>query len=302
LSKVFGCNVMSEHAPAGKISRRKFLKVAAVGSVMGGVVLAAARCGSQVTPQDLQVDEVEVPIARLPRRLDGLRIVQLSDLHLSAVVSLEHIQYAVSIAQSLAGELIVLTGDYVTRGADGVVTCAQALAGLRAPLGVYATLGNHDYWNGATHVADSLAAAGLTVLRNEGTPIARDGGDRADLWLAGLDDVWEEQEDLEAALDGAPEGTPTLLLVHEPDFADQYADRAADLGIILQLSGHSHGGQVRLPVIGAPVLPRLGQKYPMGLQKAGDTWVYTNRGVGLVMPAVRLNCPPEITALTLRGV
>ena len=269
---------------------------------MGGALVAAARCGSPVTPQDLQVEEVEVPIAGLPSRLDGLRIVQLSDLHLSAVVSLEHIQRAVSIAQSLAGELIVITGDYVTRGADGVGACAQALAGLRAPLGVYATLGNHDYWGGATHVADTLAAAGLTVLRNEGTPLARDGGDRADLWLAGLDDVWEQQEDLEAALHGAPEGTPTLLLVHEPDFADQYADRAADLGIILQLSGHRHGGQIRLPVIGAPILPRLGRKYPLGLQKAGDTWVYTNRGVGLVMPAVRLNCPPEITALTLRGV
>jgi predicted MPP superfamily phosphohydrolase len=293
---------MGKPSTAGNISRRKFLKLAAVGSIMGGTLLAAARCGTKAMPQHLRVEEVEVPIAGLTHQLDGLRVVQLSDLHLSTFVSLEQIEHAVSVAQSLAGELIVLTGDYVTRGADGVVACAQALSELRAPLGVYATLGNHDYWSGATRVADELASAGLTVLRNQGTPIARNGGDGADLWLAGLDDVWEGQQDLAAALRGAPKATPTLLLVHEPDFVDQYAGRAADLGIILQLSGHSHGGQVRLPLVGAPILPRHGQKYPIGLQRAGDTWVYTSRGVGLVGPPVRLNCPPEITALTLRSV
>jgi len=149
-------------------------------------------------------------------------------------------------------------------------------------------------------MSEALQAAGLTLLRNQGRPIARDGGRQADLWLAGLDDVWEGQEDLNASLRESPAGVPVLLLVHEPDYAERIAGRAAELGIILQLSGHSHGGQVRLPFIGAPILPYLGQKYPLGLQRAGAMWVYTNRGIGMTVPAVRLNCRPEITVITLR--
>jgi predicted MPP superfamily phosphohydrolase len=120
--------------------------------------------------------------------------------------------------------------------------------------------------------------------------------------LAGLDDVRWRRDNLDAALRGAPAGVPVILMVHEPDYAVRIAERAADLGIVLQLSGHSHGGQVRLPFIGAPVLPRLGEIYPLGLQKAGQMWVYTTRGVGVTFPPIRFNCPPEITALTLRRV
>jgi predicted MPP superfamily phosphohydrolase len=228
-----------------------------------------------------------------------LRIVQLSDLHLSEVVPLEHVQRAVALAQNLAGELIVITGDYVSGSAEYAVACARALSALRAPLGVYAILGNHDHWTDPAQVSGALTTAGLTLLRNQGRPIARDGGKDADLWLAGLDDAWEGQDDLSAALRDAPEGLPTLLLVHEPDYAARIAAQAADLGIVLQLSGHSHGGQVRLPFVGAPILPYLGRQYPWGLQKAGSMWVYTNRGVGLIHPSVRFNCPPEVTTLTL---
>jgi predicted MPP superfamily phosphohydrolase len=266
------------------------------------VAVAAIGCVARIEPRLLQVEEVEVPIPGLPSRLDGLRIVQLSDLHLSRHVSLEHIQRAVAMAQNLAGDLTVITGDYVSGKEDNVLSCARALSELRAPLGVYAILGNRDYNAGAHRVVDALTTAGLSVLRNQGRPIARDGGDRADFWLAGLDDVRWRQDDLDAALRDAPDGLPVILLVHEPDYAIRIADRAADLGIILQVSGHSHGGQVRLPFIGAPVLPELGEKYPLGLQKAGQMWVYTNRGVGVTSPPIRFNCPPEVTALTLRPV
>jgi predicted MPP superfamily phosphohydrolase len=162
-------------------------------------------------------------------------------------------------------------------------------------------LGNRDHAVGPAAVTDALTAAGLSVLRNQGQAITLELGGHDGFWLAGLDDVRYRQDDLGAALADAPEGMPVILLVHEPDYALGIAELAADLGIILQLSGHSHGGQVRLPFIGAPILPYLGERFPEGLKKAGPMWVYTTRGVGLVSPPVRFNCPPEITALTLRA-
>ena len=117
----------------------------------------------------------------------------------------------------------------------------------------------------------------------------------ADLWLAGVGDVWEGHADLDRALAGIPSGATTILLAHEPD----YADRVAGQKVALQLSGHSHGGQVRLPLFGSPILPWLGRKYPYGLHRVGDMWLYTNRGVGLVPLAVRFNCRPEVTLIQL---
>jgi uncharacterized protein len=293
-----GAATAAPERPASEnpISRRAFLKLAALEMTLGGATVATAGYLTRLESHWVQVQEVQVPIAGLTPRLDGLRIVQLSDIHLSAAAPRSYLQRVVATAQSLAPELIVLTGDYDTPD------CAPILAPLHAPLGVYAVLGNRDYGNdnGAEPMSEALQAAGLTLLRNQGRPIARDGGHHADLWLAGLDDVLERKDDLETSLREAPVGVPVLLLVHEPDYAARITGRAAELGIVLQLSGHSHGGQVRLPFIGAPILPYLGQKYPMGLQRVGAMWVYTNRGIGMTRPAVRLNCRPEITVITLR--
>ena len=121
-------------------------------------------------------------------------------------------------------------------------------------------------------------------------------GDEA-WWLCGVDDVWSGDPDLAAALTGVPETSFKILLCHEPDFADS----AARKSISLQLSGHSHGGQVRLPLVGAPILPYLGRKYPIGLQavEGSNLRVYTNVGLGVIFPPVRFNCWPEVTHLTL---
>jgi predicted MPP superfamily phosphohydrolase len=164
---------------------------------------------------------------------------------------------------------------------------------------VYAVPGNHDYWTDIDQVAAELGAAGLTLLRNESRRLeAADGADAA-LWLVGLDDVMERHHDLEAALAGVPVDEPVLLLVHEPDFADEAA--RAPHHLVLQLSGHSHGGQVNLPILGRPVLPWLGRKYPAGLRSVTGSGlqVYTNRGIGLIAPPLRFNCRPEVTLLTL---
>jgi predicted MPP superfamily phosphohydrolase len=131
------------------------------------------------------------------------------------------------------------------------------------------------------------------VLDNSGVALSAGG---SQLYLAGVDDCWSGAPDLELALDGAPAAAPVVLLAHEPDFADTFA---LDGRVSLQLSGHSHCGQVRLPGIGALVLPTYGQKYDAGLNKASNMWVYTTRGIGVIGPPVRFNCPPEITEIML---
>ena len=171
----------------------------------------------------------------------------------------------------------------------------KQLLRLRAPQGVFAVLGNHDYYSGPDSVTNIVSVMGMTLLRNKGQMISNG---KAQLWLAGVDDVEAEQHDLDAAMLGAPRSCPTILLAHEPDYADLVS---ADGRVILQLSGHSHGGQVRLPFIDTALLPLpyLGTKYPSGLCQVGDMWLYTNRGVGMTILPWRLNCPPEITVIKL---
>jgi hypothetical protein len=245
-----------------------------------------------VEPWWLALERVTLAITGLPPALEGLTIAQLSDLHWSKDVREGHIAKAVDVALEAQPDLIVLTGDYVTHSAYSIADCARELARLSAPHGVYAILGNHDYWTDARVVRAGLETVGLPVLLNANVRIPV--GD-AHLWLAGVDDVWERRADLERALAGIPSGATTILLAHEPDYADQVTGR----GVALQLSGHSHGGQVRLPLFGSPVLPMWGRKYPYGLRRVADMWLYTNRGVGLIQPALRLNCRPEVTLIQL---
>ena len=157
-------------------------------------------------------------------------------------------------------------------------------------------MGNHDVLVSAHAVTDALATHSIPLLANRSVPIEREG---KRLWLAGTEDALEQHPDLATALPAArnQHQEPVILLAHEPDFADHVARYPIDL----QISGHSHGGQVRIPGYGAPVLPHLGRKYSMGLNQVGGLQVYTNRGIGVVTPPVRFNCPPEVTLITLVG-
>jgi len=274
------------------MTRRKFLRLAAtVGIELGAFALGGAY--TFVEPHWLSVERVTVRLANMPGGLRGLTIAQISDLHLSMLVSAQDVARAVNVVLGLRPSLVVVTGDYVTLTADNARPCAAELARLHAPLGVYAILGNHDHWTDAQVVTRALLDAGLTVLRNAGRLIESNGGA---LWLAGVDDVWERHADLDAALAGAPQDVHKILLAHEPDYADYVT---SDGRVSLQLSGHSHGGQVRLPFIGAPQLPYLGTKYPDGLRRVGGMWLYTNRGIGVIAPPIRFNCRPEVTLITL---
>ena len=262
----------------------------------------------QVEPDWIEVTRPDVPLPGLPEALDGFTIAQLSDLHLGAYVSAEDVRRSVEIANDLEADLIVLTGDFVYQSATYSVACAQELASLQAGHGIYAVLGNHDNWTNADEVAGNLTRAGIEVLRDERRTLEVAN---TRLWILGIEDtgfsggffsdfraLWQKSSDVLAALlKGIPADEPRLLLVHNPDFVEMLPEGRIDLA----LCGHTHGGQVRLPFIGAPLVPScFGQKYVSGLVQGPSTLVYVNRGVGLIVPPVRFNCRPEVTLLRLR--
>lgn len=265
-----------------------------------------------VEPGWLEITRPTVWLPHLPAYLDGITIAQLSDLHVTPQRGADLARRAVAVVNGEHPDLIVLTGDYVTHSADYVTLCAEALAPLAAPLGVYAVLGNHDVWTDADRVAAGLAEVGIAVLRDRALALSVPPGR---LWLVGIDDLgytnrpWARCDAFEALwrdalahgaemLEALPSDEPRLLLVHNPDVYEVLPARRVDLA----LSGHTHGGQVRLPVLGAPLLPSCyGNKYAAGLVQAPRWPVYVNRGLGTVSPPVRLNCRPEVTILTLRS-
>jgi len=300
---------MPREKKAQRISRRRFLRLGC-GVLVGGAATCALGpvYATQVEPRWIEVTRLDVPLPGLPEALDRFTITQLSDLHLGPHVSGGDVRRSVEIANGLGADLIVLTGDFVYRSAGYSAACAQELASLRARYGVYAVLGNHDVWTDADEVAGNLAGAGVVVLRNERR--ALEVGDTR-LWLLGIEDtghtggffgdfrvIWREAADaLAALLEGIAAKEPRLLLVHNPDFTEMLPEGRVDLAVC----GHTHGGQVRLPFIGAPVVPScFGQKYVSGLVQGPSTLVYVNRGIGLIAPPVRFNCRPEITRLRLR--
>lgn len=236
---------------------------------------------------------VALPIRGLHPALAGFKIVQLSDLHFLPFTPLTLIEAAVTATNGCQPDLIVLTGDYVTHEADTIFGMTKVLAKLNARYGVFAVLGNHDTRAGARVVRQGIGEAGITVLHNRGITLAVGTGL---LNLAGVDDCLWGHPDLAAALAGLEAAAPTVLLAHEPDIIDNFS-RAGRFTV--QLSGHTHGGQVRLPLLGTPVLPRMGEKYVAGLYQVNGCHLYVNRGVGMVSLPIRFNCPPEITEITL---
>jgi predicted MPP superfamily phosphohydrolase len=283
-------------------SRRRFLKLGSAAAAGG---LAVAADAIIYEPNHLALARVEITLRRLPRELDGFTIVQLSDFHYDPYFSVIPIEAAVRMSNELAPDLVVLTGDFVStpvfenlttlrRAARQADPCAHLLQSLRAPHGVWAVLGNHDGFSDPHHIQATLRRVGIQVLSNSAIPLARAG---RRLWLAGVQDVLTGEADLGQALAGIPVSDPVVLLAHEPDFADVAARYPVDL----QLSGHSHGGQVRFPLLGAVYLPRLARKYPKGLRQIDRLTLYTNVGIGTLVVPVRWNCPPEVTLITLRA-
>ena len=285
------------------LTRRQFFCTGAAGAAIGAIAIVGD--GTIIEANRPQLVSVDVALPRLHESWDGFRIAQLSDLHYDDYFSVVPLRKAVEIVNGLQPDLVVVTGDFVTSpvtssrrlkkiAAAAIEPCAQLLSQLRASSGILSALGNHDLSTNAAHIIDVLQSHAIPVLRNRSVSIARDG---QRLWFAGVDDVLQGTPDLERALQGIPQAEPVVLLAHEPDWADHVARFPVDL----QLSGHSHGGQIRLPLVGAPYLPELGRKYPRGLRRIGSLALYTNVGVGTILIPMRLNCPPEVTLITLRA-
>ena len=239
----------------------------------------------------LSLERVEIRLARLPAKLDGLKIVHLSDTHHSPFTSLEHIARAVKISNRLKPDLFVLTGDYVSHDSDFIAPVAEVLGELKSEFGTFACLGNHDHWTDADLVTHLFRGEGINVLINEGIRIEARG---ASFWLAGVDDYMVGKTDVVAALKGSFPDELKILLAHNPIIFRQ----AARLGVDLTFSGHTHGGQVKIREEEKRILPR--RKLSSGLHSRRDSQIYITRGIGTVVLPVRYQCPPEISLIELR--
>jgi len=242
----------------------------------------------------LTVEHQQISLRRLPKGLEGFRIVQLSDVHHGPFSSKAQIERAVETANRLKPDIIALTGDYISRERQYAAPCAEMLGHLKARYGVYAVLGNHDHWTDAALITDLFRAEGIRVLINEGMRFEQQG---AAFWLAGVDDTMVGLEDLPLALAGAAKNEMKLLLAHNPIILRRAARAAVDL----VLSGHTHGGQVAWrSESSASGRPR--RRLLKGLGRQGNTQIYVTRGLGTVVLPIRYGCPPEVSLLELRCV
>jgi predicted MPP superfamily phosphohydrolase len=240
-----------------------------------------------------RIRRIVVPVAGLPEAFTGYRIAQLSDVHCGPFTPAVRVRKWVKKANALGADVITVTGDLITSGADYVPVVASVLAELRAPDGIYASMGNHDYFTDGDAFARELESAGLPVLRNRGVIIEREG---ARLFLAGVDDTWTRRNDMEEALRARPAEAPVVLLAHDPILFPE----AAGKGVALTLSGHTHGGQFAIPVFPRGWnIARVVSPFILGSYKLGAATLYVNRGLGTTGPPVRLGAPPEIAVFTL---
>lgn len=241
------------------------------------------------------VSDHEVPIAGLDRRLDGLRIAHLSDIHVGNLTPATHVRAAIELANAARPDVVVLTGDYVCWRRDEVAAVRDQLAGLRARR-VLAVLGNHDYFTWGAGVTGALAGCGYDVLKNDHTVIERDG---AAVRFVGVDDPVTRHADLDRAFHGVPDGAATVVLCHGPDYAPKVAARGADL----VLSGHTHGGQIYIKGVTDRIMRRIGLKYRRGMFEVGArTRLYVTPGVGFSGVTHRSGdgTAAEVAVLTLR--
>lgn len=241
-----------------------------------------------------QIENVEVFLKRLPKALDGFRLVQLSDIHHSPFTSSEFIEHIVEKANELKPDMFVLTGDYVSHENEYIAPVAKMMGKLKSEFGTYACLGNHDHWTDADLVTKEFRRNGITMLINEGF---RFTAKNESFWLCGVDDYGEKLSDIRRSLKGSEPDEMKLLLAHNPAIMRRAAYREIDL----VLSGHTHGGQLKLREPREKILfPNRRRKFSSGLHSRWDTQIYITRGIGTVVVPMRYQCPPEISIIELR--
>lgn len=274
-------------------ARRRLLKLSAASVAMVG----AGCLGYGFAVNDhVALSRVEVKLAHLPAAFDGLTIAHLSDLHLGLYTSAAYLRRCVELANAQRPDLVALTGDYTYLQRKYVEPVADVLSELRPRIGTYAVLGNHDYYQGAGQLARAFRRVRLNLLLD-----ARERlewrGDR--LSLFGVDDLYYGDTNEARLLRDVPPEEPRLLLAHNPDFIGRFIEK--NLHVDLMMCGHTHGGQIRLPLLGAPHIDsRYGQRFARGLNRYQQIQIYTTRGLGMVGLPVRFACPPEVVLYTLR--
>lgn len=282
------------------ITRRRFLTT----GLCSGAGLALY--SGEVERHWIETTFHDVRLRSLPSAFDGMKIAQLSDIHLDEFTEPFLLRQAIDKINQLNPDVVLLTGDYISYeiaprqfAVKSAWHCAELLSELKCPQR-YAILGNHDVLLDAKEVSEALTAKGITVLNNSGLPLERAG---SRVWLAGLDDPVCGRPDPDAAIPASirkASNEPVILMCHAPDYVADLAAHPAGKSVDLVLSGHTHGGQVRLPLVGALDLPPGGKKFIEGWFRVGTTQLYVNRGIGTIGVPFRFDCPPEITSLTLR--
>lgn len=295
-------------APSPPVTgRRRFFNRVGVAGLGGLAGLGAYTV--LVEPSRLLVRRRELGIKDLPPGLAGLTVLHLTDLHLGWYTSASFLERVVERANRLKPDLVLLTGDYVLAAAEFVAPVARIISGLRPRLGTLAVMGNHDHWVGGDVSRAGIRASGARLLENEAVWVSP-GRDLSDerpvaggLCFAGLEDPWEGQPNLAAAMKDARPDDPRLVLCHNPDFAESGQARSGGQRVDLMLSGHTHGGQVRLPFVGTPITPsRYGARYARGMVQGPAFPVHVSAGVGTTILPVRFRVPPEMTLLTLSRI
>ena len=281
-----------------RLSRRSFV-AGSLASVAG-----IALYSNQWARHELQILNRTFFLRNLPHAFDGFRFVQISDIHLEEYTEDFFLRRVLHEVNALQPDLLLVTGDFASRGPmsidvsfAAVARCAEILSTLACPLR-FGVLGNHDAIIGSRLVRDHMVTNGLPLLVNQYVRI--DHGD-AHIFLGGVDDISFGHPDLNLAIPPHPDA-PVLLMAHEPDYAVAVASHPRGHTVDLILSGHTHGGQIRIPGLRPLALPPLGKLFPHGLYRVGTSQLYVNRGIGTVGVPFRFNCPPEITVGTLRPI
>jgi hypothetical protein len=275
-------------------NRRRCLKLLGGGVLLTAGSVAYAFC---VEPDRLCIEEVELPVLHLPSGFDGYRVLQISDTHFELGQDEVLMEKMMTAVKELAPDLILFTGDYITRDEDSFADFLGYVGKLSAKDGIFGVMGNHDVWYSSYAVMKPMfERAGVSFLRNQNSLVWRAG---EKLRICGLDSVWGGEPLISHAYRGVAAKEASLLMMHEPDFFDEVAK---EIRYFTQFSGHTHGGQCRVPLIGyAPVKIRYGKKYIRGsFEKRKDQSLYVSSGIGTGSLRVRFACPPELVLFTLK--
>lgn len=279
---------------------RLFLRVKYLLSKMTIILFSATVCAllyaHLIEPNWIDIHQVRLKLPNITSEFNGYRIVQISDIHVDKRTKKQYLNRIFSLVNRQEPDLIAMTGDFITRNQIKFLPKLEATLGqLSNQHKTVAVLGNHDYWAGANKIAEVLEKNNILNLDNKVYTVKLNN---AMLHIAGVDDIWVGKNRLDLVLQQLPSEGAAILLAHEPDFADK---TAATNRFDLQLSGHSHAGQIRLPFLRPPALPGLGRKYYDGLYKVGEMLQYTNRGIGMTGLHLRFSSRPEITVFTLES-